>query len=162
MDIHLTISWWYRSYKRGPTSATFGFDGSKFWSTIHHSPFLLRKLKFSISNTLHNRRKLRRLVHFVVPVQNHLEKVTGEVGAFHILENPLRFFKSYLSLAQSLSVRFQLQLSSFLQDLCRCTLGRFYGYAGPGPQIWKLCFVPNSSFLTVKGIVHNFFIFCQI
>ena len=62
---------------------------------------------------------------------------------------------SYLSLAQSLSVRFQLQLSSFLQDLCRCTLGRFYGYAGPGPQIWKLCFVPNTSHQErKKGMLH--------
>ena len=80
-------------FQTGPTSATFGFDGSKFLSTIHHSPFLLRKLKFSISNTLHNRRKLRRLVHFVVPVQNHLEKSKRGSRAFRILENPLRFFK---------------------------------------------------------------------
>ena len=62
---------------------------------------------------------------------------------------------SYLSLAQSLSVRFQRQLSSFLQDLCRCTLGRFYGHAGPGPQIWKLCFVPNTSHQErKKGMLH--------
>ena len=65
---------------------------------VHHSPFTILTQKTEVFNQQYfaQQEKIAQIGTFCgsrAKSYDTMRKVTGKVGAFHILENPLRFFK---------------------------------------------------------------------